>query len=116
MSVGAMVHEDEVMGKAYDHRLMRRLLGFLRPYGKHMLVAFVLIFATGAAELAAPYLVKIAIDEHIVPGNADTLGGVFVLYVLSLLAAFVFRYTQNYLMQYIGQRVMYDIRLRIFGH
>lgn len=111
-----MVHEDEVLGKAYDARLMRRLLGYLRPYKGKVFIALLLIFATGASELAGPYLTKLAIDTAIVPGKADLLPPIVSIFIGALLAGFVLRYAHNYIMQVIGQNVMYDMRVQIFSH
>jgi ATP-binding cassette subfamily B protein len=112
----AVIHEDEILGKAYDARLMRRLLTYLRPYRGNVLAALVLIFATAGAELAGPYLTRLAIDQAIVPGRADRLPAIIGAFLGVLAAAFAFRYGQNYLMQVIGQKVMYDLRLQIFRH
>jgi ATP-binding cassette subfamily B protein len=111
-----MIHEDEILGKAYDARLMRRVLAYLRPYKGQTFVAFILIFATGAVELTGPYLTKLAIDTAIVPGKPELLPGIAALFIGSLSLGFVLRYAHNYLMQIIGQNVMYDIRLQIFSH
>ena len=110
------MQEDEVLGKAYDPRLMRRLLAYLRPYKLLLAGAFALIFATGATDLVPPYLVKLAIDGHIVPRQTEGLGLIFALFVGALVLNFAFRYTQNYVMQILGQRVMYDIRTQAFSH
>ncbi len=110
------VQEDEILGKAYDSRLMRRLLGYLRPYKWQVALAFVLIFATGATDLIPPYLTKLAIDQHFVPKQADGLGLIFAAFIGTLMLNFLFRYTQTYLMQIIGQKVMYDMRVQIFSH
>lgn len=112
-----MVQEDEILGKAYDAHLMRRLLTYLRPYKKQVAIAFVLIFATTLVELVAPYLLSvIAIDQAIRPGRADLLLPIGLGVVASLALSFVFRYAQNYIMQIIGQNVMYDLRNNIFSH
>ena len=97
------IHEDELLGKAYDHRLMRRLLGYLRPYRKRMILALVLLLTLGAIELAPPYLTKLAIDRYIVPGDLSGMPLVLGLFLGSLIAAFVLRYTQNRIMQRSGQ-------------
>ncbi|HET7078374.1 MAG TPA: ABC transporter ATP-binding protein [Chloroflexia bacterium] len=110
------IHEDELLGKAYDHRMMRRLLGYLRPYRKRMVVALVLIITLGAVELAPPYLTKLAIDRYIVPGDLSGLPEVLGLFLASLIAAFGLRYSQNLIMQRMGQDVMYDMRSNIFSH
>ncbi len=110
------IHEDELLGKAYDHRMMRRLLGYLRPYRKRMVVALVLIITLGAVELAPPYLTKLAIDQYIVPGDLSGMPLVLGLFLASLIAAFGLRYSQNLIMQRMGQDVMYDMRSNIFSH
>jgi ATP-binding cassette subfamily B protein len=96
--------------------MMRRLLGYLRPYRKRMIVALVLIITLGAIELTPPYLTKLAIDRYIVPGDLSGMPLVLGLFLASLIAAFGLRYTQNLIMQRIGQDVMYDMRSNIFGH
>jgi ATP-binding cassette subfamily B protein len=108
--------EDEILGKAYDSRLMRRLSGFLQPYWRQLAVALVLLFGAALAELAPPYLVRLAIDGPISAGNVDGMLPIFALYVGALLLAFVCRYGQTYIMQSAGQQVMVDIRMRIFSH
>ena len=62
------LHDDDVLGKAYDARLMRRLLEYLRPYWRQVAVAFVAIIVGAAASLAQPYLIKVAIDDYIATG------------------------------------------------
>lgn len=110
------VQEDEVLGKAYDPRLMRRLLAYLRPYKGQVGAAFVLIFATGATDLIPPYLTKLAIDQHFVPRQPDGLLLIFAAFMGALVLNFIFRYAQTYLMQVIGQKVMYDMRVQVFSH
>jgi ATP-binding cassette subfamily B multidrug efflux pump len=110
------VQEDEVLGKAYDARLMRRILAYLRPYKGKVFLALIMIFATGTVELAGPYLTKLAIDTAIVPGKPEALPGILAIFISALAIAFVFRYAQNIVMQIIGQNVMYDIRHQIFSH
>jgi ATP-binding cassette subfamily B protein len=108
--------EDDVIGKAYDARLMRRLLGYVRPYRRTVVLAVVLLLLTSAMSLVGPYLVRVAIDLHITPGRLDGLGVVILAYVSALVAAFVFRYANTYVMQWVGQRAMYDLRMELFTH
>ncbi len=118
------VQEDEILGKAYDSRLMRRILAYLRPYKRNVFIALGLIFATGTVELAGPFLTKLAIDTAIAPGTHDhplpprmeNLPPLIFAFLGALIVAFVFRYAQNIMMQIIGQSVMYDIRGQIFSH
>src|SRR2546428_14015808 len=80
-------HDDEVLGKAYDARLMRRLLAYLRPYWRQVAGALVAIVAGAAAQLAQPYLIKTAIDRHIATGRLDGLDRLPVISPLILLGA-----------------------------
>src|SRR5829696_7489694 len=111
-----LVQEDEILGKAYDARLMRRIILYLRPYKLQVFLAFILIFATAAAELTGPYLTKLAIDNAIVPGKPELLLPICAAFIGALVLAFVLRYAQSYIMQMIGQNVMYDLRYQIFSH
>jgi ATP-binding cassette subfamily B multidrug efflux pump len=110
------VHDDEVLGKAYDARLMRRLLRYLRPYWRQVAVAFIAIIAGAAASLAQPYLIKIAIDRYIAAGRLEGLDRLAWLYFAILVAAFAFEYLQTWMMQFTGQRIMFDLRMEIYGH
>ncbi len=110
------LQEEEILGKAYDGRLMRRLLGYVRPYWRLVGLSVLLLLLSSAAALAGPYLVRLGIDRHITPGRLGGLGALTALYVAILLAGFAFRYLQSYLMQVVGQRAMYDLRLALFSH
>jgi ATP-binding cassette subfamily B multidrug efflux pump len=110
------LHEDEILGKAYDARLMRRLLTYLRPYWRQVVIALAAIFCGGAAALAQPYLVKIAIDEHIATGQLEGLNTLAAIYVVVLAAAFASEYLQTWTMQLTGQRIMFDLRMQVYGH
>lgn len=107
---------DEILGKAYDGRLMRRLLPFVRPYRVRVGMSLLFLLGTGVLDLAGPLLTKIAIDRYIVPRRPSGLPLILGLFLASLVASFGLRYLQNYHMQYVGQRVMYDMRDRIFTH
>jgi ATP-binding cassette subfamily B protein len=110
------VHEDEVVGKAYDGRLMRRLLVYLRPYGGQAAVALVAIIAGAVLQLAQPYLMKVAIDRYIAAGDLSGLDRIAVLFLAVLVGSFALEYTQTFIMQMIGQRIMFDIRMEVYGH
>ena len=109
-------HEEELLGRAYDSRLMARLLTYLGPYRVSVVVAFVLILAISALKLVGPYLTKVAIDDYIAQGDLAGLRLIAGLYVLALLAQFVLSYFQVYVMNLTGQRIMFDIRRQIFAH
>jgi ATP-binding cassette subfamily B protein len=110
------VHDDEILGKAYDAALMRRLLTYLRPYGKQVIVAFVAIVVGSGAALAQPYLVKIAIDRYIATGRLEGLDRLAAVYLAILVAAFAAEYVQTWTMQLTGQRIMFDLRMGIYEH
>jgi ATP-binding cassette subfamily B multidrug efflux pump len=108
--------DDDVLGKAYDARLMRRLLTYLRPYWRWVIVGFAAILIDTGATLAQPYLVKIAIDRYIAAGRAIGLDRLAGLYLAVLLAAFAAEFVQTWTMQLIGQRIMFDLRMSIYRH
>ncbi len=110
------MQDDEILGKAYDARLMRRLLVYLRPYWPQILLALVAITTSAGAALAQPYLMKVAIDRYIGAGRLDGLGGLAALYLAVLLFAFAAEYLQTWTMQLTGQRIMFDIRMEIYRH
>ena len=108
--------DDEILGKAYDARLMRRLWAFTRPHLRLVLATCALFPAVALLELAQPYLVKIAIDDHILRGDWQGLGGVAVLFLGVLIALYGLRAAQAYLTQLTGQRVIHDLRAALFAH
>ena len=110
------VHDDEILGKAYDARLMRRLLQYLRPYWRQVGVALGAIIVGSAASLAQPYLIKVAIDRYIAAGRLDGLDRIALIYLVILVAAFAAEYVQTWSMQFTGQRIMFDLRMAIYGH
>ena len=81
--------DDDVLGKAYDARLMRRLLTYLRPYGPQVAVALVAILVGAGGALAQPYLVKLAIDDHVATGQSDGLDRLAALFLAVLIVAFL---------------------------
>ena len=110
------MHEEEISRKPFDARLMWRLLGYLRPYTVWVIVAFVLILLTSAARQAGPYLSKIAVDDHILPGDLAGLNRIVLVFVGLLVFQFLADVAQRMVTQMVGQWVMYDIRKAIFAH
>jgi ATP-binding cassette subfamily B multidrug efflux pump len=109
-------HEEEVLGKAYDARLMRRLLGYLRPHKLYVAGALLALVGDAALQLTQPYLVKLAIDRYIAQRDLAGLNRIGLLYLGVLLGAFALEYAQTYLMQMMGQRIMFDMRMQIYAH
>ena len=112
----ADMHEEEVLGKVYDGRLMRRLLAYLAPYKLVVAVSLVLVLLVSALKLIGPILTKVAIDDYIAAGDLGGLNLVALVYVIALMAQFVISYFQIYIMNMAGQRVMADMRREIFSH
>jgi ATP-binding cassette subfamily B protein len=110
------IHEEEVLGKAYDARLMRRLLTYLRPYKSQVAVALAAIIAGSALQLVPPYLIKTVIDDYIPAGDLSGLGLIALLYLATILASFALEYTQTWTLQMTGQRIMFDIRMQVYQH
>src|SRR3990167_1032315 len=112
----ANLHEDEIIGKAYDARLMWRLLGFFKPYKKQLTISVFLLIIISILNLSGPYLTKIAIDNYILNGDWNGLNFIMAVYFMVLLLTFSLQYAQVYIMQLTGQRAMYDIRVKLFAH
>jgi len=122
-------HEEEVLGKAYDSRLMKRLLIYLRPYRWQVGVSLVAILFKAVADVLGPYLVAVEIDRYLAPTRKASqldsflsenpltgIAEIAALYVGLLVFAFLLEYVQIYLMQWTGQMVMFDLRSQIFRH
>ena len=107
---------DETLGKAYDARLMRRLLRYLRPHRQAVVVALAAIIGHSLLQLAQPYLTKLAIDRHILTGDLVGLDQIALLFLVILVASFVLEYLETYTMQMMGQRIMFDLRSEIYDH
>jgi len=110
------MHEEEVLGKAYDATLMRRLLGYLRPYRWHVLAGITLSIAVSAMEAVRPYFTKIAVDRDIARGDSEGLLHTALLFFAVLLSRGLLQYANAYLTQWIGQRTIFDLRMQVFEH
>jgi ATP-binding cassette, subfamily B, multidrug efflux pump len=119
------LHEEEALGKAYDSRLMRRLLQYMKPYSGRVALALVLVAIVTPLELAPPLIFRKAIDSYYVPAlhrmipEASAWSGIgwLSLIFLAVLAfGFLAQYIQIRIMQRVGQQTMYDMRREIFGH
>ena len=141
--------EEEVLGKAYDSRLMKRLLGYLRPYWWQVAITLVAIVLKAVADILGPYLTKSAIDRylahsantgstavwttwegihlptgwlrgvldrHLSPDPYTGIAQIAALFVATLVFGFFLEFVQTYLMQWTGQKVMFDLRSQIFRH
>ena len=109
-------HADDVLGKAYDARLMRRLLRRLRPHRAAAAVALAAIVGHSLMQLALPYLTKLAIDRHVVTGDLAGLWEIAAAFLLILAGSFALEYVETYAMGMTGQRIMFDLRMEIYEH
>ena len=107
--------DDEVLGKAYDARLMRRLLAFVRPHTHLVAASGVLLLLVSGVQLLQPYLVKLAIDGPVARGDVSGLNRIVLLYIGALAAELGLRYLQVYTTERAGQNVVYDLRAAVFA-
>ena len=110
------IYEEEIVGKAYDRRLMARLARHLVPYRRLVAGTLLILPFLAAAKLAQPWLLKVAIDSHIVAGRMEGLPLVAAFYLALIIAEALFTFAEVYLLQYLGQRVMSDLRMELFSH
>jgi ATP-binding cassette subfamily B protein len=123
--------DDDVVGKAYDARLMRRLLKYLYPYKLAAAISLVAILVKASCDVLGPYLTEVAIDRYMsahpspksaflarwLSSNPVTgITQIAMIYLGSLLLSYLFEFIQTYLMQWTGQKIMFDMRRQIFGH
>jgi len=110
------VAAEEVLGKAYDLRLMRQLWRFVRPHGRLVLLTALLIPCTIAFELAQPYLLKIAVQRHIAPRHLEGLEVIAAGFVALVIMQSLSSFAEQWALQLLGQRSMHDLRLAIYDH
>jgi len=123
-----MASEEEVLGKAYDSRLMKRLLTYLRPYKWQVAISLISILLKAGADVLGPYLTKVVVDKYLAPVagtrtpfdsflSSKPLVGIGQIAAIGaglLVFSFVLEYLQTYFMQWTGQKVMFDLRAQIF--
>lgn len=123
--------EDEIVGKAYDGRLMRRLIRYLYPYKLAAIISLVAIIIKAGSDVLGPYLTKVAVDRymtaqtaaksswlsrHLSPNAVTGITQLAGIYLASLVLSYFLEFVQTYLMQWTGQKVMFDMRSQIFRH
>jgi ATP-binding cassette subfamily B protein len=107
---------DDVLGKAFDRRLIARLWDAARPHHRLVWISTALFPFIALVELAQPYLMKVAIDDHILKADWAGLSVVAILYISTLIVLYGLRMAEAYLMALTGQGVIHDLRQRLFGH
>ena len=119
------IHEEEALGKAYDARIMRRLMQYLHPYRWRVVLALALVAVVTPLELAPPKLFQVAIDKYFspalkgaIPSSRAWIGVeiISIVFLLVLIFDFVAQYVQIRIMQRVGQQTMFDMRTEIFAH
>ncbi len=124
--------EEEVLGKAYDSRLMRRLLVYLKPYRAIVGASLILLLVDSLLQIIGPLLTKLAVDRYLVPthrpqhvpilgnwlsNNALTgLSQIAAVYLAVVVLGLAFDFGQTYLMQWTGQKAMFDLRRQLMAH
>ena len=110
------MQEEEILGKAYDARLMRRMLRYLRPYGLYVALGIALSIAVSAMEAVRPYFIKIAVDVNIAGKDPRGLLRTTLAFLGVMVLRGVLQYLNTYLTQWIGQRTIFDLRMEVFSH
>ena len=108
--------DDEILGKAYDARLMRRLLAYVRPHAHLVAISGLLLVVVSGAQLLQPYLLKLAIDGPIARKDLTGLEILVALYIGTIVIELTMRYLQVYITELAGQNVVMDLRAAVFGH
>jgi ATP-binding cassette subfamily B protein len=123
--------EEEVLGKAYDSRLMRRLLSYIRPYSRTVFFSLILLLANSLFQVVGPLLTQLAIDRYLVPSGTPLhtpldpflspdpwtgLIAIAVVYLIAIVGGFLCDFSETYLMQWTGQRAMFDLRKQLMAH
>lgn len=126
-------HEEEILGKAYDSRLMRRLMEYLRPYWRLTFFALIAILLYGVLQAVPPYLLKVEVDRYLDPRAGQQVPtwlsrflsphpamGIaqiaFAFFLPTVVLTFLLEFAQSFAMQLVGQKVMYDLRRELFAH
>ncbi len=110
------MQEEEILGKAYDGTLMRRLLRYLKPYRWQVVLGILLSILVSSLEAVRPYFVKIAVDQNIAQKDAHGLLMTTLLFFAVMTLRGIIQYFNSYLTQWIGQRTIFDLRMEVFDH
>ncbi|MBT5868133.1 MAG: ABC transporter ATP-binding protein [Nitrospinaceae bacterium] len=110
------INMENLKDRYRDWVLFKRVLTYLKPYSQWVALAILLLLGVSLLNLVGPYFTKIVIDDHIKSSDLEGLDVIAGLYLAALTTSFLFQFLQNYLMQYIGQKVMFDLRSKVFAH
>lgn len=110
------IHEEEITGKAYDTRILVRFARYVKPYRTAVFLVLLVLPLIAVCRLAQPWIIKLAIDNYILPKKMEGLEWIAVFFLLILLAESLLSYLEVYLLQTVGQRVMSDMRRDLYSH
>jgi ATP-binding cassette, subfamily B, multidrug efflux pump len=113
---GGTVNTDDIKGKAYDSTLMKRLMGYVKPYKNYVILAILLNVIVAGLGPLRPYLTKIAVDDAIANSDYNTLLIISMILIGTLLFQAIIQYALTYFTQLMGQKIIYDLRVKIFSH
>lgn len=108
------IQKEEALGKAYDGRLMRRLLTYLAPYKWKVVLAVFLLVSAAGLQILGPWLIQMALDDAVPTGDGELLATLAIAYLVATIGTFGFQYAQALVTTWLGQQVMYDLRTEIF--
>jgi ATP-binding cassette subfamily B protein len=108
--------EEEVLGKAYDSKLMKRLLGYIKPYRKYVIIAILMNIVVSSLGPLRPYLTKVAVDDYIAKSNYHGLLIISLILFATLIFEAAIQFFLTYYTQYLGQKTIYDLRTQLFKH
>lgn len=110
------MYDDELLGKAFDPKLARKSFQFIVPYKKKIALAMLAMVLTAGTGLVGPHLTQIAIDSGMKKGDVRVLKIVALVYIFTFVLRWIFQYWQTIAISILGQRVVYDIRHKLFSH
>jgi ATP-binding cassette subfamily B protein len=113
---GSTVNTDDIKGKAYDSKLMKRLLGYVKPYKNYVILGILLNVIVAGLGPLRPYLTKVAVDDSIANKDYDSLLTISLILVATLIFQALIQYALTYFTQLMGQKIIYDLRVKIFSH
>lgn len=112
----APAKDDEILGKAYDSKLMKRLLGYVKPYKHYVIIAIFLNIIVAALGPVRPYLTKLAVDDYIANKDYNGLLMISLFLIGSLILQAVIQFFLTYFTQLMGQKIIFDLRIKLFKH
>ncbi len=108
--------EEKIIEKSIDRKTVKKLFNYVKPYKLLLVFTVFLLLLTAGLQILGPYLIKLAIDQHITPGRLEGFLYIALLYGLVILFEFIIRFFQQYFTELMGQKIMHDMRSDIFSH